>query len=71
MRCDEGRARISHPLDVGFLDADRAQVRSDVGSFFLIAFWLIAASTATGLLLMHWVRTWHTAPTAAVEGAAT
>lgn len=43
----------------------------DVGSFFLIAFWLIAASTATGLLLMHWVRTWHTAPTAAVEGAAT
>ncbi|MDP3821468.1 MAG: DUF2157 domain-containing protein [Burkholderiales bacterium] len=31
---------------------------NDLGSFFLIAFWLIATSTAAGLLLMHWVRTW-------------
>jgi hypothetical protein len=31
----------------------------DLGSFFLIAFWLIATSTGAGLLLMHWVRTWH------------
>jgi uncharacterized membrane protein len=31
---------------------------NDLGSFFLIAFWLIATSTAASLLLMHWVRTW-------------
>lgn len=31
-----------------------------LGSFFLIAFWLIATSTAAGQLLMHWVRTWPT-----------
>ena len=41
----------------------------DIGSFFLIAFWLVAASTATGLLLMHWVRAWRAAPVDAVEGA--
>ena len=39
----------------------------DVGSFFVIAFWLVAASTATGMLLMHWVRAWRAAPAAAVE----
>jgi uncharacterized membrane protein len=33
---------------------------NDLGSFFLIAFWLIATSTAAGLLLMHWVRAWQT-----------
>lgn len=32
---------------------------NDVGWFFLIAFWLIAASTAASLLLMHWVRAWQ------------
>ena len=32
---------------------------NDLGSFFLIAFWLIASSTGAGLLLMHWVRTWQ------------
>jgi uncharacterized membrane protein len=32
---------------------------NDLGSFFLIAFWLIATSTGAGLLLMHWVRTWQ------------
>jgi uncharacterized membrane protein len=32
---------------------------NDLGSFFLIAFWLIATSTAAGLLLMHWVRVWQ------------
>lgn len=32
---------------------------NDLGSFFLIAFWLIATSTAAGLLLMHWVRAWQ------------
>jgi uncharacterized membrane protein len=40
---------------------------NDLGSFFLIAFWLIATSTAAGLLLMHWVRTWQAAEP---EGAA-
>lgn len=43
---------------------------NEVGSFFLIAFWLIAASTATGLLLMHWVRAWRVAPAESIEGAA-
>lgn len=42
----------------------------DVGSFFVIACWLIAASTASGLLLMHWVRAWRAAPADATEGAA-
>jgi hypothetical protein len=32
---------------------------NDVGSFFMIAFWLIGASTAAGMLLMHWVRAWQ------------
>lgn len=32
---------------------------NDLGSVFLIAFWLIATSTAAGLLLMHWVRAWQ------------
>lgn len=32
---------------------------NDLGSYFLIAFWLIATSTAAGLLLMHWVRAWQ------------
>ncbi|MEO8058600.1 MAG: DUF2157 domain-containing protein [Burkholderiales bacterium] len=32
---------------------------NDLGSFFMIAFWLIASSTGAGLLLMHWVRTWQ------------
>jgi uncharacterized membrane protein len=44
---------------------------NEVGSFFLIAFWLIAASTVTGMLLMHWVRAWRTATAdAAGQGAA-
>jgi hypothetical protein len=42
----------------------------DVGSFFVIALWLITASTATGMLLMHWVRAWRAAPAPLVEGAA-
>lgn len=42
----------------------------DVGSFFVVAAWLIAASTATGMLLMHWVRAWRSAPAPLVEGAA-
>jgi uncharacterized membrane protein len=32
---------------------------NDLGSYFLIALWLIATSTGAGLLLMHWVRTWQ------------
>ncbi len=32
---------------------------NDIGAFFMIAFWLIAASTGAGLLLMHWVRAWR------------
>ncbi|MBC8056594.1 MAG: DUF2157 domain-containing protein, partial [Rhizobiales bacterium] len=43
---------------------------NDIGTFFLIAVWLVAASTATGLLLMHWVRAWRAAPTQTTEGAA-
>ena len=35
---------------------------NDLGSFFLIAFWLITTSTGAGLLLMHWVRTWQAKP---------
>jgi uncharacterized membrane protein len=31
----------------------------DLGSFFVVAFWLIVTSTGAGLLLMHWVRTWQ------------
>ncbi len=42
---------------------------NDVGAFFLIAFWLIAASTATSLLLMHWVRAWRVVPADSIEGA--
>ena len=41
----------------------------DIGSFFVIACWLIAASTASGLLLMHWVRAWRAAPVDATTGA--
>lgn len=32
---------------------------NDLGSFFLIALWLVATSTAAGLVLMHWVRAWQ------------
>ena len=32
---------------------------NDLDSFFLIAFWLIATSTAAGLLLMRWGRAWQ------------
>jgi hypothetical protein len=32
---------------------------NDLGSFFLIAIWLIATSTAAGFLLMGWVRAWR------------
>jgi hypothetical protein len=42
----------------------------DVGSFFVIALWLIAASTATGMLLMRWVRAWRATPGPLAEGAA-
>ncbi len=31
----------------------------DIGSFFALAIWLIATSTATGYLLMRWVREWR------------
>jgi uncharacterized membrane protein len=39
----------------------------DVGSMFVVALWLIAASTATGMLLMHWVRNWGAAPALSKE----
>ena len=43
---------------------------NDIGAFFMIAFWLIAASTGAGLLLMHWVRAWRdTAAPRDTEGA--
>ena len=31
----------------------------DIGSFFLVAAWLIGTSTAAGFLLMRWVREWR------------
>lgn len=31
----------------------------DLGSFFMIAMWLIITSTGTGYLLMRWVRAWR------------
>jgi uncharacterized membrane protein len=40
---------------------------NDVGSFFMVAFWLIGASTATGMLLMHWVRAWQVTPKQEVQ----
>jgi len=30
----------------------------DIGSFFVVAVWLIATSSAAGVVLMRWVRTW-------------
>lgn len=42
---------------------------NDVGALFMIAIWLIATSTATGLLLMHWSRTWQAAGAPRNEGA--
>ncbi len=30
----------------------------DLGNFFVLALWLIATSTATGFVLMRWVRAW-------------
>lgn len=32
---------------------------SHIGSFFMVALWLIVTSTGTSMLLMHWVRTWR------------
>jgi Predicted membrane protein (DUF2157) len=43
---------------------------NEAGGFFVIAAWLIGASTAAGLLLMHWVRAWRVAPSFAGRGAA-
>jgi len=42
---------------------------NDIGAFFMIAFWLIAASTGAGLLLMHWVRAWREPALPGAEGA--
>ncbi|HEX7466230.1 MAG TPA: hypothetical protein VF309_06295, partial [Usitatibacter sp.] len=33
---------------------------NDLGDFFVISIWLIATSTAAGLMLMRWVRAWRT-----------
>jgi len=33
----------------------------DLGNFFVLALWLIAASTAAGWVLMRWVRAWRVA----------
>jgi uncharacterized membrane protein len=43
---------------------------NDLGAFFLIAAWLVGASTASGLLLMHWVRAWRLSPASDTPGAA-
>ncbi len=32
----------------------------DLGIIFFIGFWIIGTSTAAGLILMHYVRAWHT-----------
>lgn len=42
---------------------------NDVGEFFLVALWLIGASTAAGMLLMHWWRTWRLQERASNPGA--
>jgi uncharacterized membrane protein len=42
---------------------------NDIGAFFMIAFWLIAASTGAGLLLMHWVRAWRDTAQPDTQGA--
>jgi uncharacterized membrane protein len=39
---------------------------NDLGEFFVIAMWLIASSTLTGMLLMRWLRQWRTAATEGV-----
>ena len=37
-----------------------SSIRShDLGSFFMIAMWLILTSTGAGYMLMHWVRAWR------------
>jgi uncharacterized membrane protein len=41
---------------------------NDIGAFFLIAAWLVGTSTASGLLLMHWVRTWRATSTTSPTG---
>ncbi len=43
---------------------------NDVGAFFLIAAWLVGSSTASGLLLMRWVRTWRDGPATTRDGDA-
>ncbi|HWH83035.1 MAG TPA: DUF2157 domain-containing protein [Burkholderiaceae bacterium] len=42
---------------------------SDIGALFVIALWIVAASTGAGLLLMHWVRSWRVAPAGAGAAA--
>lgn len=42
---------------------------NDLGAFFLIALWLIGASTGASLLLMHWLRTWRAADASASAAA--
>ena len=37
----------------------------DIGEFFVVALWLIVASTTSGMLLMRWMRAWR--PSAALE----
>lgn len=37
---------------------------SDFGVIFVIGFWIIATSTAAGIILMRYVRAWHTADVA-------
>ena len=44
--------------------------RQDVFPMALIAAWLVGASTASGLLLRHLVRTWRAPPTPIATGAA-
>ncbi len=45
---------------------------ADIGIIFLIGFWIIATSTVAGLVLMHYVRAWHTqTPTSAQTEAST
>ena len=40
---------------------------NDLGGFFVIAMWLIASSTLTGMLLMRWLRQWRAAATEGVS----
>lgn len=48
----------------------RAMNFNGMGSFLLLALWLIAVSTAAAMLLMRWLRLWRAGPGPAGQGVA-